>query len=129
MPTVAMVEVKRDTMSAKAMTRTSSCTTWLISCASTPASSRADRRVASASVMAIAASPRRPTAKAFIIFDGTMKSFGAAGSPARRAISSTMRTPVGNSASSTGRALYIASTMRGLARCASHSDSVPNTAA
>ena len=41
MPTVDISEVKRETMSASAITFMSSCAIWLISCASTPASSRA----------------------------------------------------------------------------------------
>ena len=70
MPTVDISEVKRETMSASAMTLMSSCATWLISWASTPASSRVVRLRASASVMAITESSRRPTAKAFISLDG-----------------------------------------------------------
>ena len=70
MPTVDISEVKRDTMSANAITFMSSCAMWLISWASTPASSRAVSLRASASVMAMAESSRRPTAKAFISFDG-----------------------------------------------------------
>ena len=102
---------------------------WLISCASTPASSRADSFRTSASVTAIAESSRRPTAKALSSFDGMTWSTGTAGRPARRDSSSTMAMPVGNSAAPTGRALYMASTICGLTRRTSHSETPPKTTA
>ena len=66
-PNSDIIRVSRLTVSASPISQRSPLRTWLTSCASTPDNSRSVRERIIPSVTAMAASPRRPMAKAFSV--------------------------------------------------------------